>query len=101
MPHTIETDVPARIDRLPWARWHWIVVLGLGAVWVLDGLEVTIVGSIGSRLTEKGSGLVLTSGQLGLAGTLYVIGACTGALIFGYLTDRLGRKKLFLVTLGI
>jgi len=101
VPHTIETDVPARIDRLPWARWHWIVVLGLGAVWVLDGLEVTIVGSIGSRLTEKGSGLVLTSGQLGLAGTLYVIGACTGALIFGYLTDRLGRKKLFLVTLGI
>jgi MFS family permease len=98
---TIETDVPARIDRLPWARWHWLVVLGLGAVWILDGLEVTIVGSISSRLTEKGAGLTLTSGQLGLAGTIYVIGACVGALFFGYLTDRLGRKKLFIATLGL
>jgi MFS family permease len=97
----IETDVPARIDRLPWARWHWLVVLGLGAVWILDGLEVTIVGSISSRLTEKGAGLTLSAGQLGLAGTIYVIGACVGALFFGYLTDRLGRKKLFIVTLGL
>ena len=54
-PATVETDVPARIDRLPWARWHWLVVLGLGAVWILDGLEVTIVGSVASRLTEKGA----------------------------------------------
>ncbi len=100
-PTTIETDVPARIDRLPWARWHWLVVVGLGAVWILDGLEVTIVGAIGSRLTEKGSGLTLSAGQLGLAGTIYVIGACTGALVFGYLTDRLGRKRLFLVTLAL
>jgi MFS family permease len=98
---TIETDVPARIDRLPWARWHWLVVIGLGAVWILDGLEVTIVGSISSRLTEKGAGLTLTSAQLGFAGTIYVIGACVGALVFGYLTDRLGRKKLFIVTLGL
>ena len=98
---TIETDVPARIDRLPWARWHWLVVLGLGAVWILDGLEVTIVGSISSRLTEKGAGLTLSAGQLGLAGTIYVIGACIGALFFGYLTDRLGRKKLFIATLGL
>jgi MFS family permease len=98
---TIETDVPARIDRLPWSRWHWIVVVGLGAVWILDGLEVTIVGAIGSRLTEKGSGITLSAGQLGLAGTIYVIGACTGALLFGYLTDRLGRKRLFLVTLSV
>jgi MFS family permease len=98
---TIETNVPARIDRLPWARWHWLIVVGLGAVWILDGLEVTIVGAIGSRLTEKGSGLTLTSGQLGLAGTIYVIGACVGALFFGYLTDRLGRKRLFLVTLAL
>ncbi len=98
---TIETDVPARIDRLPWSRWHWMVVVGLGAVWILDGLEVTIVGAISSRLTEKGAGLTLSAGQLGLAGTIYVLGACTGALFFGYLTDRLGRKKLFLATLGL
>jgi MFS family permease len=98
---TIETDVPARIDRLPWSRWHWMVVIGLGSVWILDGLEVTIVGAISSRLTEKGSGLTLTAGQIGLAGTIYVIGACLGALFFGYLTDRLGRKRLFLVTLGV
>jgi MFS family permease len=98
---TVETDVPARLDRLPWARWHWLVVLGLGAVWILDGLEVTIVGSVASRLTEKGAGLTLTSAQIGLAGTIYVIGACTGALFFGYLTDRLGRKRLFLVTLAL
>src|SRR4051812_32958462 len=98
-PATVETDVPARIDRLPWARWHWLIVLGLGAVWILDGLEVTIVGSVASRLTEKGAGLTLTSAQIGLAGTIYVIGACTGALFFGYLTDRLGRKRLFLITL--
>ena len=100
-PATVETDVPARIDRLPWARWHWLVVLGLGAVWILDGLEVTIVGSVASRLTEKGAGLTLTSAQIGLAGTIYVIGACVGALFFGYLTDRLGRKRLFLITLAV
>ena len=62
---TIETDVPARIDRLPWARWHWLVVLGLGAVWILDGLEVTIVGAIAPRLTEPGSGIDLTAGDIG------------------------------------
>ncbi|MFL5826292.1 MAG: MFS transporter [Thermoleophilaceae bacterium] len=98
---TIETDVPARMDRLPWSRWHWLVVVGLGTVWILDGLEVTIVGAIGSRLTEKGSGLALTAGQVSTAGSIYVAGACTGALVFGYLTDRFGRKKLFLVTLGL
>ena len=97
----IETRIPGRMDRLPWSNWHWMVVLGLGAVWILDGLEVTIVGSIGSRLTEKGSGLALTSTQVGLAGSMYVVGACAGALLFGYLTDRLGRKRLFLVTLSL
>ncbi|WP_232778511.1 MFS transporter [Carbonactinospora thermoautotrophica] len=98
---TIRTDIPARLDRLPWSQWHWLVVVGLGTVWILDGLEVTIVGSIGSRLTEPGSGLELTDTQVGLAATLYVIGACTGALYFGYLTDRWGRKKLFLITLSV
>jgi MFS family permease len=98
---TISTSIPARLDRLPWARWHWLILLGLGTVWILDGLEVTIVGAIGSRLTEQGSGIELTESQVGAAASFYVIGACLGAVIFGYLTDRFGRKLLFLVTLGL
>src|SRR3954451_22073243 len=97
----IETNIPGRLDRLPWSRFHWLVVLGLGAVWILDGLEVTIVGSVASRLTQKGAGITLPFAQIGRAGTIYVIGACTGALFFGYLTDRLGRKRLFLITLAV
>jgi MFS family permease len=96
---TIETRVPSRLDRLPWSRFHWLVVIGLGTVWILDGLEVTIVGSIAARLTEKDSGLVLSDSQVLSAGSVYVAGACFGALVFGQLTDRFGRKKLFLVTL--
>ena len=96
---TIETQVPARLDRLPWSRFHWRVIIGLGTVWILDGLEVTIVGSIAPRLTEKGSGLELSTGQVGTAAAFYVAGACVGALVFGQLTDRFGRKKLFLTTL--
>jgi MFS family permease len=98
---TIETRVPARLDRLPWSRFHWMIIIGLGTVWILDGLEVTIVGSIGDRLTEKGSGITLDASQIGTAAAFYVGGACLGALFFGQLTDRLGRKKLFLVTLGL
>jgi MFS family permease len=98
---TIETNIPARMDRLPWARWHWLVVVGLGAVWILDGLEVTIVGTIASRLTEKGSGIELTESQIGSAAALYVAGACVGALFFGHLADRMGRKKLFMITLAV
>jgi MFS family permease len=98
---TIETQVPARLDRLPWSRFHWMVVIGLGTVWILDGLEVTIVGSIGDRLTEPGSGIVLDPSQIGTAAAFYVGGACIGALFFGQLTDRLGRKRLFLVTLAL
>ncbi len=97
----IETQVPARLDRLPWSRFHWMVIIGLGTVWILDGLEVTIVGSIGDRLTEPGSGITLDASQIGTAAAFYVGGACLGALFFGQLTDRLGRKKLFLVTLGL
>ncbi len=97
----IETKVPARLDRLPWAKWHWMVVIGLGTVWILDGLEVTIIGSIGVRLTEGGSGITLDASQIGSAAACYVAGACVGALFFGQLTDRFGRKKLFLVTLGL
>src|ERR1700743_3981563 len=97
----IETKVPARLDRLPWSRFHWMVIIGLGAVWILDGLEVTIIGSIGDRLTESGSGIALDASQIGSAAAFYVAGACVGALIFGQLTDRFGRKKLFIVTLGL
>ncbi|HET7566848.1 MAG TPA: MFS transporter [Gaiellaceae bacterium] len=97
----IETNIPARLDRLPWARFHWLVVAGLGTVWILDGLEVTIVGSIASRLTEKGSGISISTAQIGTAAAMYVAGACLGALFFGQLTDRFGRKKLFLITLGV
>jgi MFS family permease len=96
---TIETQVPARLDRLPWARFHWMVIIGLGTVWILDGLEVTIVGSIAARLTEEDSGLALSDSQVLTAGSIYVAGACVGALFFGQLTDRFGRKKLFLATL--
>jgi MFS family permease len=97
---TIETRVPARLDRLPWSRFHWMVVIGLGTVWILDGLEVTIVGSVASRLTEAGSGIALDASQIGTAAAFYVGGACFGALFFGQLTDRFGRKKLFLLTLA-
>ena len=98
---TIETTIPARMDRLPWSKFHWLVVIGLGTVWILDGLEVTIVGAIGSRLTEPSSGLGLSTADIGLAAAIYVAGACVGSLVFGYLTDRFGRKKLFIVTLGL
>jgi MFS family permease len=96
---TVETSIPARMDRLPWSRWHWLVVIGLGTVWILDGLQVTIVGSIAGRLTEKGSGIELTAAEIGLAGSAYIVGACLGALYFGWLADRIGRKKLFMITL--
>jgi MFS family permease len=98
---TIETDIPARMDRLPWSKWHWLIITGLGTVWILDGLAVTIVGAIGGRLTEDGSGLELTAAQIGAAGSAYILGACVGALYFGRLADKIGRKKLFMLTLAI
>jgi MFS family permease len=98
---TITTQVPARLDRLPWSRFHWRVVIGLGGVWVLDGLEVTMVGNVSARLTEKNSGLAINAAQVGWAAAFYITGACLGALVFGQLTDRFGRRKLFMVTLGI
>ncbi|TMR24180.1 MFS transporter [Nonomuraea turkmeniaca] len=97
---TISTKVPARLDRLPWSRWHWMIVIGLGTVWILDGLEVTIVGNLSAQLAKPGSGVDITQAQVaGLAAALYVAGACSGALFFGWLTDRFGRKKLFIITL--
>ena len=97
----ITTDIPARLDRLPWSRWHWLVVVGLGTVWILDGLEVTIVGSMSDALADPKTGLGLSSYDIGVAGAVYVAGACIGALFFGQLTDRFGRKKLFLITLAV
>jgi len=98
--NVVETQIPARLDRLPWSRWHWLVVVALGITWILDGLEVTIVGAIGAVLKEKGT-LGLSSFEVGLAGSVYIVGAVVGALFFGYLTDRLGRKRLFMVTLAL
>jgi MFS family permease len=97
---TFETNIPSRMDRLPWSRWHWLVVFALGTVWILDGLEVTIVGSIAAVL-QKPQTLAMTSAEVGAAGAIYVAGAVVGALFFGYLTDRFGRKKLFMITLGL
>ena len=99
---TIETDIPARLDRLPWSRWHWRILIGLGTVWILDGLEVTIVGSIAGAISAKGSGINISAADVaGWAASMYVAGACFGALLFGQLTDRFGRKKLFMITLGV
>ncbi len=99
---TIETNIPARLDRLPWSRWHWRILVGLGTVWILDGLEVTIVGSIAGAIAAKGSGVKIAQADIaGLAASMYVAGACFGALVFGQLTDRFGRKRLFMITLGV
>jgi MFS family permease len=97
---TIVTRVPARLDRLPWSRWHWMVVVALGVIWILDGLEVTIVGALGSVLEESGT-LHLTPTEVPTSASAYLGGAIVGALVFGRLTDRYGRKKLFMVTLGL
>ncbi len=97
----ITTDVPARLDRLPWGSWHWLIVIGLGAVWILDGLEVTIVGSMSDALKPGSTGLGMSNFDVGLAGAVYVAGACIGALFWGELTDRHGRKRLFMITLGV
>ncbi len=99
---TIKTRIPARLDRLPWSRFHWIVIIGLGTAWILDGLEVNIVGSISARLAEPGAGAGLAKADISSWGaSLYIAGACFGAIVFGQLTDRFGRKKLFMITLGI
>jgi len=98
---TIATHVPARLDRLPWSRFHWRVVVGLGGVWILDGLEVTMVRNVSARLTEKGSGIALTPADIGMSAAIYITGACLGALFFGHLTDRFGRRNLFVLTLVV
>jgi MFS family permease len=99
-PEPTHTDVPARLDRLPWSRFHRLVVVALGITWILDGLEVTLAGSVAAAL-QTSPRLHLTAEQVGLTGSAYLAGAVLGSLFFGHLTDRLGRKKLFNVTLGV
>ena len=98
-PHsnqTVRTLVPIRMDRLPWAHFHWMVVLGLGVSWILDGLEIQLVSASGFK-----DSLGMSSEDIGFTATIYLIGQVCGALFFGRLTDRWGRKKLFIITLGI
>lgn len=96
----VETDIPARLDRLPWGRFHSLVVIALGITWVLDGLEVTLAGSVAGALKQSPA-LQLSNADIGLAGSVYIAGAVLGAVFFGWLTDRLGRKKLFFITLAV
>jgi MFS family permease len=97
---TIESYVPARLDRLPWSSWHWLIVVSLGATWILDGLEVTLAGALGGILTLPQT-LGLTPTRVGASATCYLAGAVVGALLFGYGTDRFGRKKLFFITVAV
>src|ERR1700746_1768305 len=96
----IETDIPARLDRLPWSRFHLLVVVALGVTWILDGLEVTIVGAVGPVLQSPET-LGLSATQVGSTASAYVVGAVIGALLFGWLTDRFGRRFVFYVTLAV
>jgi MFS family permease len=96
----LESYVPAQLDRLPWTRQHWLIVFALGATWILDGLEVTLAGAVGAMLTHRAT-LGLSATQVGASATCYLAGAVAGAIVFGYATDRLGRKRLFFVTVGV
>jgi MFS family permease len=96
----VETDIPARLDRLPFGRFHVLVIAALGITWIFDGLEVTLAGALSGALKASPT-LHFTNADIGLAGTAYLAGAVLGALFFGWLTDRLGRKKLFFITLTV
>src|SRR5215470_18501175 len=96
----IETDIPMRLDALPFGRFHVLVIVALGITWILDGLEVTLAGALSAELARP-SALGLSNTQIGLAGSSYLAGAVLGAFFFGWLTDRLGRKKLFTITLAV
>jgi MFS family permease len=99
-PREFSTDIPARLERLPWGRFHTLVVVALGITWILDGLEVTLAGSVAGALKESPA-LGFDDRDVGIAGSAYLLGAVAGALIFGWLTDRLGRKKLFFTTIAV
>src|SRR6516165_5252121 len=99
-PDLVTTDIPARLDRLRWGRFHTLVVVALGITWILDGLEVTLAGSVSGALKDSPR-LAFSNADIGLASSAYLLGAVLGALFFGWLTDRLGRKKLFFITLAV
>ncbi len=99
-PSPVRTFIPARLDRLPWSRFHTMVVIALGVTWILDGLEVTLAGAMGSVL-QRPESLGLTSADIGLVGSAYVLGAVIGSLVFGYLTDAYGRRLFFFITLAV
>jgi MFS family permease len=99
-PATIRSLVPARLDRLPWTRFHWLVVVGLGVSWILDGLEIQMVATIGPILQKPGT-LHLSSGQVGSIASVYLLGEVVGALVFGRITDLVGRKRMFIACLGL
>jgi MFS family permease len=96
----VATDIPARLDRLPWGRFHTLVVVALGITWILDGLEVTLAGAVSPALKQSPQ-LKFSNADVGLASSAYLAGAVLGALLFGWLTDRLGRKRLFFITLAV
>jgi MFS family permease len=96
----VESDIPARLDRLPWGRFHTLVVAALGVTWILDGLEVTLAGALAGALKESPV-LQFSNADVGIAASAYLAGAVLGAILFGWMTDRLGRKKLFFITLTV
>ena len=95
-----QTHIPARLDRLPWCRFHWLILIALGVTWILDGLEVTLAGAVSGVLQDP-SVMNFSAQQIGEIASTYVIGAVLGSLVFGHLTDRYGRRKLFFVTLAV
>src|SRR6476660_5920181 len=97
---SVDTDIPARLDRLPWSGFHTLVVAALGITWILDGLEVTLAGSVAGAL-KASPVLQFSNADVGVTASAYLAGAVVGALFFGWLTDRLGRKKLFFITLAV
>lgn len=99
-PEVFETLIPARLDRLPWSEFHWLLVIGLGITWVLDGLEVTLMGAI-SAVLQRPDVLHFSAAQIGAISSAYLTGAVLGSLVFGHLTDRYGRRRFFFISLGI
>ena len=96
----VESNVPARLDQLPWSGWHWRIVIALSITWLLDGLETTLGGALVGILKDPRT-LHLSDSDIGLSASIYLAGAVAGALGFGYATDRFGRKRLFFITLGL